>query len=437
MNKKNNVMAKTKVTKTRWQSPRGTTDLYDFNESLKQIIEKTCQEVVDLFNYQKIETPIFEYAQVFKSGVGNTTDIITKELYEFADKKNRQMALRPEGTAGIVRAVIEHDLLKNAQFHKLYYNGPMFRYERPQKGRQRQFHQFGIENFSAKNPYIDFEIILIGHLILKKLDIRAKLIINSLGNFATRHQFSLQLKKYLTKFATKLSEDSQKRLETNPLRILDDKNDRQKDFMKNAPKINQFYSEQENNYFQSLVALVEKNQIDYQIDHSLVRGLDYYTETIFEFVPLDKAINNQSTLLAGGRYDMLMENLGGPEKSGVGLAIGIERIIEQMKAKDVVMKNNVKPLIFVANLSSNATEKIHEFVISLRNEGLKVEWNVQSQKLAKVFTKSDIFKPDAMIIIGEKEINENHVQLKIGKTKKTIAFNEVVAYLKEYFKKIE
>lgn len=435
MHDNKNIMKKNKVIKTQWQTPRGTEDIYGINEILKQNIEKTCEEIVGIFNYQKIETPMFEYAEVFKRTVGDTTDIITKELYEFHDKKDRKMALRPEGTAGIVRAIIEHNLLKTRPFNKLYYSGAMFRYERPQKGRQRQFHQFGVENFVSKSHYVDFEIILIAHLILEKLNISAKLVINSLGNFETRTQFSLHLKKYLAKFSRQLSINSQKRLQTNPLRIFDDKIDRTKKFMKDAPKINEFYSQQEKNNFEKIIAMLKKHKINYEIDHTLVRGLDYYTETIFEFVPLELVNNQQSTLIAGGRYDMLMENLGGQNKSGIGFALGIERIIETLKQKKHLPVSDDRPLIFIANLSENGTEKAHDLVINLRKNGFRVEWNIQAQKLSKIFVQSDVFNPDVMIIIGNEEINKNNAQIKVGKTQKTIAINETVTYLRNILKK--
>ncbi len=416
------------------QRPRGTKDIYGIEQTLKLEIEDNLRLVAELYNYQKIDTPIFEQVEVFKRSVGETSDIVTKELYEFKDKGNRLMVLRPEGTASIVRAIIENNLTNNPIFLKVYYIGQMFRYENPQQGRQRQFNQFGIENFNPKSPYVDVETIFMASQILKNLNISTKLFINSLGNKATRDKYSHALKKYFQPFKQYLSVESINRLENNPLRILDDKIDANKDFVKQAPQINQFYSNEEAAYFQTIIDLLNKYEIDYEIKHNLVRGLDYYTDTIFEFVPLVNLEGSQATLIAGGRFDNLMHNLGGPNRSGIGFAIGIERIINQLLINLDLKLLYPGYLIYLINLSEKCTETVLNLALTLRGDGFRTEWNVKPQKLLKAFEKSDVYKPSAIIIIGDKELSTNKVTIKFHDQTKLVAFEEVSQYLQQHLK---
>lgn len=411
------------------QRPKGTKDIYGLEQILKQQLEDHLRLIAELYNYQKIETPIFEQVEVFKRTVGLSSDIVTKELYEFSDKSNRLMALRPEGTAGIVRAFIQNNLNNDARFLKLYYLGQMFRYENPQQGRQRQFNQFGIENFSPKSPYVDAEIIFMAHQILKDLNIRAKLIINSLGNEQTRVNYREAFIKYLSPFVNELSSDSLKRLHTNPLRIFDDKVDSKKDFIKKAPRINEFYTNETSDYFTKVTELLQIFGVDYEINHDLVRGLDYYTDTIFEFVPLD-AKGSQSTLIAGGRFDHLMTQMGGPNISGSGFALGVERIINELMTQNQQVSLSRGFVVYIMNLSEKTTTTVLNLALMLRSEGFITEWNVKPQKLLKLYTKSNIYNPNVIIIVGEQELATNHVNIKIAGHQENVAFANIVKYLK-------
>jgi histidyl-tRNA synthetase len=350
-------------------------------------------------------------------------------MYEFSDKKGREFVLRPEGTAGVVRAYVDNKLYSQ-KLTKLYYLERMFRYERPQANRYREFSQFGIEAIGVKNPFIDAEIIQFGDEVLKYLKINYKLIINSVGDTETKAKYSKALTKYLNKYKDQLSPDSIKRLNTNPLRILDDKIDGKKDFVMQAPKISTFYSPESKKYFSALKLILDQVGIEYEINSNLVRGLDYYSDTIFEFVSTTNSSNSQATLIGGGRYDQLVEKLGGPNLSGIGFGLGLERVVNEISEKDLMLNN--APDIFIANLSSEANIAAHGITHLLRTAGYSIVYDFAVNKIAKAFGKAEKARAQFILIVGLKELQEGKVNLKNMTTKTQVTLDietELLKYL--------
>ena len=308
------------------QSLRGMHDLLPGNSKIWQYLEKTVADVLSRYSYQEIRFPILEQTELFKRSVGEATDIVEKEMYSFEDRNGDQLSLRPEGTAGCVRACTEHGLLHN-QTQRLWYSGPMFRHERPQKGRQRQFHQIGVEAFGLNGPDIDAELLLLTANLWKtlKIDSVVKLQINSLGTSTDRAHYRDKLVSYLMIHRDDLDEDSQRRLDTNPMRILDSKNPEVQKIVDGAPQLNDFIDDDSRQHFEQLCGILDAAKVSYEINPRLVRGLDYYSKTVFEWVT--DSLGAQGTICAGGRYDGLVEQLGGKPCPGVGFAMGIERLV--------------------------------------------------------------------------------------------------------------
>ena len=409
--------------------PRGTKDIYGKRKLVRDKVIKTMKTIARIYNFKEIETPIFEKKEVYTKSVGETSDIVSKEMYAFKDKKNRDMVLRPEGTAGIIRSYVQNKLFADPNMQKLFYIGPMFRYENPQKGRQRQFSQFGVELFGEKNPYLDGEVILMGKFILEALSLEYELLINSLGDKESRDNYSTALKKYFAKFKDDLSSDSLKRLDTNPLRILDDKIDAQKEFVKKAPKISDFYSNESKEYFKTLTSFLDKLDIKYTIDNNLVRGLDYYTDTAFEFVSKSDSVGSQDTLIGGGRYENLVKKFGGPDISGVGFGIGIERIVNDYLNKITKDKITFPIDVYVLNIAPDAQDATAGLVQLLRLGGFITEWNSKPIKLQKAFIKAEKSLATYQIIAGAKELAEGKVVIKYKNSQEVIEISKLVDYL--------
>lgn len=409
--------------------PKGTKDNYGELQIVRTYVEETIGMVAQINGFNKIDTPIFERKEVYLRSVGETSDIVSKEMYTFVDKKNREMVLRPEGTAGTIRAIVENKLFAKSLPIKLFYYGPMFRYERPQKGRQRQFTQFGIEMLSDASPYADAEAILFAESILKTLNIKNKLLINSLGDKNTRDKYSKALKTYFSKYKDKLTDDSIARLDKNPLRILDDKIDGKKDFVKKAPKISDFYSKETKEYFDILVSFLEKMDINFEVDETLVRGLDYYSDTSFEFVSISGEAGSQDTLIGGGRYSNLVSQFGGPDLSGIGFGIGIERLVNELDFKKIINARVVVPDVFVLNISEEAQDATLGIVHMLRKAGFITEWNQKPLKLQKAFTASNKTNALIKVIAGIKELTENKVNVKINGKQETVLLEELIDYI--------
>ena len=383
------------------QSVRGThdhlpEDMYKYNN----IITK-AENISSLYGFKPMATPIFEFSSVFKKTLGESSDIVTKEMYTFKDKGDEEITLRPEGTAGIVRAIISNGLSQEMPF-KSFYHGPMFRYERPQKGRLRQFHQIGIELLGTKSEQADIEIIACANNLIKALNIdgSSTLHINSLGNITERKTYIADLLIYLKDFKNKLSISSIDRFEKNPLRILDSKAEEDIEIVKNAPKLINYLESESKDSFNKVLEGLNNLNITYKINHKLVRGLDYYNNTTFEFIT-DK-LGSQSAILAGGRYDNLMKQMGGPDIPGIGWAAGIERLALLTTTKEDKKKNiSIIPVGIENNiLCINLADE-------LRNKNISIDMGY-SGNLKKRLKQANKISSDYAVIIGDEEVQNNN-----------------------------
>ena len=337
---------------TKLQAIRGMHDILMDETPNWQFVEKTIQYILNQYGYKEIRLPILEKTELFENSIGDNTDIVSKEMYSFEDKNKMSLTLRPEGTASCVRAGIEHGLFHN-KTQRLWYIGPMFRYERPQKGRQRQFHQLGVEAFGLKGPDVDAEQIMMSNRIWKKLNIKnINLEINSLGTTESRLNYRKVLVDYFTDNKNELDNDSLIRLETNPLRILDSKNSDIKSLINNAPSISEYLDSESKDHFAQLTEILEHGNVKFTINSKLVRGLDYYGKTVYEWTTTE--LGTQDTVCAGGRYDNLIENHGSASTPAVGFAIGIERLLELINFKNILDKST--PDIYLL-VSGKNTEK--------------------------------------------------------------------------------
>ncbi len=412
--------------------PKGTKDYYGNKQLLREYVFDVIKEVSKLNNFKQIETPIFEHKEIFVKSIGKTTDIVSKEMYVFKDKKERELVLKPEGTASVMRAIVENKLFTKKLPLKFFYITPNFRYERPQKGRQRQFTQFGIEMLSFPNPIIDAEIILFAKTILDTLNINYKLLINSIGDKKIRDNYSKELNKYFKKYKNELSEVSKKRLDINPLRILDDKIDSKKEFVKNSPKINKFYDSKTKIYFQSLQNFLTQMGVKYEVNNNLMRGIDYYSNVCFEFISISGKAGSQNTLIGGGRYSNLLKQFGGPNNlSGIGFGLGIERVINELDENKIISLFSEKLDIYVINISKNNINLVAGIVYLLRKSGFSTEWNIKSQKISKGFQNADIYNPKLQIIAGDKELKNQKVIVKKGNLQKLVKIDNLIDYIKK------
>ncbi|ACN98130.1 histidyl-tRNA synthetase [Sulfurihydrogenibium azorense Az-Fu1] len=377
------------------QKVRGFQDIYGENAKKYRYIVDTFRETFEKYNFKEIILPFVEDISLFKRSVGEATDIVQKEMYVFLDKGGREVALRPEGTASCVRAYIEEKMYAEGGYHKLFYEGAMFRYERPQAGRYRQFHQIGAEIFGVSSVLADTELISMVYKILKKLKIDFKLEINSLGDFQSRKTYTQELIKYLKQYENGLCETCKSRINTNPLRVLDCKVESCKQITKDAPKIIDYLSEESEKRFTQLKEYLKALNIDFVENPRLVRGLDYYTDTVFEFTT--DQIGAQGTVAAGGRYDNLVEQLGGPPTPALGFAAGIERLI--LLVKDLPSE---KPLITVIPLTPDYNIQALSFSESLRNSGIKTETLLKEGSLKSMMKTADKLKSDYVVFISDK-----------------------------------
>jgi histidyl-tRNA synthetase len=384
---------------------RGVHDLLPSELNKHQIVINAGLEISDKYNYSQIETPIFEFSEVFTKPLGKSSDIVTKENYIFKDRSEDELMLRPEGTSGVVRAFLNAGLIQDSPQRFSYY-GPMFRYERPQKGRLRQFKQLGVECLGLSSPMADIEVISLGHDFLDKINILDKisLKINSLGDFDSRKNYRDSLVKYLKDYQSKLSKDSLRRLAINPLRILDSKNEEDQKIIQNAPSIFEYLNINSKKRFEDVCKGLDHLNIKYQIDKNLVRGLDYYCHTAFEFTTNE--LGSQGTVLAGGRYDGLSTMLGGPDVPGVGWAAGIERLAlmvysEFDSAIDVVLIGQ----------SDNYNFLLFPIMKKLVQQGIKSEI-IYNGNLSKKFKRANKINASYALILGEEEIDKNVIKFK-------------------------
>ncbi|MGC6768482.1 histidine--tRNA ligase [Enterococcus sp. LJL128] len=398
-----------------YQKPKGTSDLLPGTTEQWQFIEETARLLFRDYQYQEIRTPIFEHYEVISRSVGDTTDIVSKEMYDFYDKGDRHITLRPEGTAPIVRAFVENKLFgpEYAKPYKAYYIGPMFRYEQPQAGRMRQFHQIGVEAFGSENPAVDVETMAMAMDFFKQLGVnQIKLVINSLGDKESRAAYRQALIDYLEPKADELSEDSKRRLHENPLRVLDSKDRKDKAIVKDAPSILDYLNEKSKTHFETVTDMLDELGISYTIDKNMVRGLDYYTQTIFEIMSEAPGMGAQSTVCAGGRYDGLVEELGGPETPGFGFAMGIERILLTLKAEEILLPEIDELDVYVVGIGAETNIASLKLVQAVRNFGFSADRDFMNRKPKAQFKSAAKLNAKLVLTIGESELAEGIVNVK-------------------------
>lgn len=417
---------------TNIQKPKGTMDIFPDDAQYFQFIEKTAKETAELFGFGEIRTPTFEELALFKRGVGEVTDVVQKEMYVFADKDGKTFALRPEGTASVVRAIIENGKASDAMPLQYYYLINCFRYEKPQAGRSREFFQFGTEMFGAKDASADATVIALADTVIKKLGIKnVKLYINSIGCPECRPKYREALVEYFTSHEDVLCDTCKDRLNTNPLRILDCKNPECKEVAKGAPHTVDYLCHDCAEHFENLKKYLDAQGISYEIDTRIVRGLDYYTKTVFEFV--SEGIGAQSTVCGGGRYDGLMKELGGPELSGLGFAMGITRLILAMKESGAVPQERKKPLLYIASLGGGAVAKSLEIVSALRQKGVFAQSDLCARSLKAQMKYADKIGAKYTLILGDNEIESGKAMLRLmsDSTQTKINIDEIYEALEQ------
>ena len=416
----------------KFQSIKGFYDVVPERQRLWRFFEKESLKVLDQYSFEEIGLPIVEPTGLFVEGVGTHTDIVEKEMYSWEDSLNKdKLTLRPEGTAGCVRAVIENSLTYNGPI-KLFYRGPMFRHENVQKGRQRQFHQLGVETFGIESSDADAEQIILLSRLFKNLGLsNIRLELNTIGDIKDRELYRERLIKYFEENKSQLDEDSHRRLHENPLRILDSKNPSMQTLLNEAPKLADFISDEVRTHFDSLCQTLKSNKIDYVLNHRLVRGLDYYNRTVFEFITSD--LGSQGTVAGGGRYDYLIENLGGSHTHACGFAIGVERIVLLLELNDL-HQEKFNPEVYIVNLGNKA--RALSFIVSeeLRDLDVNTMLNIEGSSFKSQMKKADKSGAKMALIVGDNEVKNNEIQIKFlrkDSAQATISCNEVCLYVKE------
>lgn len=396
------------------QAPRGTQDVLPHEQKYWEYVIETAKSILRGFSFQRIDTPLFEETALFNRAIGDTTDIIGKELFELkARGSGAHYALRPEGTASIVRAYIERGMRSWPKPVKLYYVGPFFRYDRPQAGRWRQFHQFGVEVFGSNMPITDAQIIYVAHVLLQQLGLEEYSVhINSLGEAPERKAYLKLLKDHYRRNRQKLCRDCKVRLQTNPLRVLDCKEEKCQQLAATAPRLLDHLAETSRQYFEHVLEFLDNLQIPYTITPSLVRGLDYYTHTVFEFVPTAREDAPQNSLIAGGRYNGLVKQLGGKDTSAVGLAGGVERIIDQLKREGVELTITDAPQVFVVHLGEQAKHHALMLLRQLQEAGIAFAESLDRDGMQPQLKLADRYKVQWALIIGHKEVIDKTVILR-------------------------
>ncbi|MCB1113737.1 MAG: histidine--tRNA ligase [Chlamydiia bacterium] len=393
-------------------------------------VECIMSELAKVYGYSEIRTPIFEKTDLFKRGVGEETDIVSKEMYTFQDRGDRSLTLRPEGTAPVVRALIENSLLAKREL-KVFYLGPMFRYERMQAGRFRQFNQFGIEAFGRAEPEQDAEVIALSYEIFKKLGIKGlKVKLSSLGDLEARRRFKEDLVTFLKQHLEGLSEDSKRRVETNPLRVLDSKDEGDRKILKSAPSLHDHLSPESLAHFEKVQALLKALNIPFEIDDCLVRGLDYYESTVFEIVSED--LGAQNALGGGGRYDGLLEQLGGERLPSIGFALGVERTLQVMLKQGVLDTSPQGLELYLIPMGEEAVKKAFTLIHALREMGIACDLRLAQSKVGKGFSRADELGARYAAALGERELESNTLELKkLSSGEKTeVSFQELSTFLK-------
>ncbi len=418
-----------------FQAPRGTSDLFDQDMRTWQLIEDVINQFMHVYHIGKMQTPVFEHTEVFLRN-NEASDVVNKEMYTFLDKGGRSLTLRPEGTAGLIRAVAQHKLYGTPEgLLKYYYFGPNFRYERPQKGRTRIHHQCGVEYIGVKSPIVDAEVIHLGVQLLQAIGIDdIVVLINTLGDQASRDQYRLRLHEHFKPFIGELCEDCQRRYTQNPLRILDCKVDQNHPSLVSVPAMSDSLSESSQSYFQQVLDQLGALGVEVEISDKLVRGLDYYTDTVFEIVSTSKAMGAQSTLLGGGRYDGLLAAFGGPEQSGIGFGMGIERIIVAAEAMGITFDNQDEVDIYVLPLDGHEG-LAHQLATLLRQHGYRVEMDYASRSMKSKFKSAERLSAHVLLFVGENEATKQVVTIKDTTTQQQheVTFDQLTDTIDQLF----
>lgn len=415
--------------------PKGTQDILPGQTEKWQKVESVIRELCRVYRYKEIRTPMFESTELFQRGVGDTTDIVQKEMYTFEDKGGRSLTLRPEGTASAVRAYVEHKMFGYPdQPVKLYYTGPMFRYERQQAGRYRQFVQFGVEAIGSADPAIDAEVMALAMDVYNSLGLtELKLVINSLGDKETRNAHREALVKHFEPVAGELCADCQSRLAKNPLRILDCKVDAKHPAMESAPALTNYLTESSAEYFNKVKGYLDVLGISYEVDPNLVRGLDYYNHTAFEIMITGDGFGSITTLCGGGRYNGLVEDIGGPESPGIGFAMSIERLLLALDAKGIELETNDTLDLYIVAMDEEAKLKSVELASSFRTKGISTELDYANRKMKAQMKAADRTNAKFVIVLGGNELEEQAVNVKNMETgdQEKVDFGDLVQYILE------
>ena len=411
--------------------PKGTKDILPQESYKWQFVEEVARKTAKVFGASEIRTPTFEHTEVFLRGVGQTTDIVNKEMYTFLDKGDRSITLKPEGTAGIARSFVENGLSNSALPAKFYYITPCFRYERPQAGRLREFHQFGVEFLGSQSADIDAETILLAKSFLDNVGIKnVSLYINSIGCKDCRKTYEQALKQFLNEKIDDLCPLCKERLNKNPLRVLDCKNDGCKQITKDAPKILDYICDDCSLHLQKVEKLLALAGVEYRINPNIVRGLDYYTRTVFEFV--SDNIGAQGTVCGGGRYDGLIEQLGGQPTSGIGFAVGIERVLMLLEKTGVQIENDNKVKIYFAPMGEKELEKAFEIVSNLRLNGITCDFDHMGRGIKSQFKYADKIGAEFVAVIGSNELEQQMVKIKnmSDGSENMVKFGDILDFVK-------
>lgn len=416
------------------RAPRGTADILPKDVKAWQYIENKIKEICQTYHYKEIRTPLFEHTEVFQRGVGDTTDIVQKEMYTFDDRGGRSITLRPEGTAGVVRAFVQHKLYGEVnQPVKLYYFSKMFRYERPQKGRMRQLNQFGVEVIGSRDPSVDAEVIDLAMNVYRSLGLTSlKLVINSLGDLESRTKHREALIAHFTPVKAELCEDCQSRLEKNPLRVLDCKKDMNHPAMASSPSILDYLNEESRRYFEDVKKYLDLLGIEYEVDPTLVRGLDYYTHTAFEIMSNAEGFGAITTLAGGGRYDGMIEEFGGPSTPAIGFGMGIERLLMALEAEGIKIPDEDGLDCFIVSVGEEADSKSVQLLHELRKNGIQADKDYQKRKIKAQLKAANRYDAKYVLIIGKEELEKNVVSLKAMATgeQRDVPLENVVEFLK-------
>ena len=415
------------------KAPRGTKDITPKDVYKWHYVEKKFREICALYGYEEIRTPIFEHTEVFSRSVGDTTDVVQKEMYSFTDRGDRQLSLKPEGTAGVIRSFIENKMYADTQPTKLYYITPCFRYERPQAGRQRQFHQFGIEVLGSDGPSVDAEVISLAVQFFNEMGLKNLSVnINSVGCPKCREEYNRKLKEYLDKKVDVLCETCLERKDKNPMRVIDCKNPHCKENLQDIPFMIDHLCEDCKDHFDKLQTYLKEMDINYVVDKTIVRGLDYYKKTAFEIISND--IGSQSTVCGGGRYDGLVEMLGGPKGiSGIGFALGAERLLLTLENNNIEIENPKSTDIYIATIGDAAKTKSFKLIKDLRTNHISADNDHLDKSLKAQFKYSDKLNAKYTVVIGDDELANDTATLKNMKTSEqtTIKLSELVDELKK------